>query len=114
MNEAEEKREKENVNISKEQKESNAEISKKKEEQKIENTDEKEILLKKENKLNKDEYEKEIKDLKAELKQKDIKLSQSQALIVKLKRLLEANKIDFSSIENEAGNIGKNNKEEKK
>ena len=108
MNEAEEKREKENVNISKEQKESNAEISKKKEEQKdLENTDEKEILLKKENKLNKDEYEKEIKDLKAEL-------SQSQALIVKLKRLLEANKIDFSSIENEAGNIGKNNKEEKK
>lgn len=108
MNEAEEKREKENVNISKEQKESNAEISKKKEEQKdLENTDEKEILLKKENKFNKDEYEKEIKDLKAEL-------SQSQALIVKLKRLLEANKIDFSSIDDEAGNIGKNNKEEKK
>lgn len=108
MNEAEEKREKENVNISKEQKESNAEISKKKEEQKdLENTDEKEILLKKENKFNKDEYEKEIKDLKAEL-------SQSQALIAKLKQLLEANKIDFSSIENEAGNIGKNNKEEKK
>ena len=108
MNEAEEKREKENVNISKEQKESNAEISKKKEEQKdLENTDEKEILLKKENKFNKDEYEKEIKDLKAEL-------SQSQALIVKLKRLLEANKIDFSSIDDEAANIGKNNKEEKK
>ena len=108
MNEAEEKREKENVNISKEQKESNAEISKKKEEQKdLENTDEKEILLKKENKFNNDEYEKEIKDLKAEL-------SQSQALIVKLKRLLEANKIDFSSIDDEAANIGKNNKEEKK